>query len=118
MSAIREDLQTIKDDAKDRLAGDMSELKSSFSKLRNDLMTLISDSLGVGKSVGQTGKQAMTEQASTALEGIKSEFDHLQERGNEQIDALGKKIGENPMASALIAVGVGFVLAKLFTHKR
>jgi len=118
MSAIKDDLRNIKEDAKDKLASDMGELKSSFAKLRSDVMTLINDSLGVGKSVGQTGKHAVTEQASTAVEGLKSQFDHLQERGSEQIDALGKKIGENPVASALIAVGVGFVLAKLFTHKR
>ncbi len=118
MSAIKDDLRNIKDDAKDRLTGDISELKSSFAKLRSDVMTLLSDSVGVGKSVGKSGKAAMSDQATSAVDGLRDEFDHLKDRGAESLDALGKKIGDNPVASAMIAVGVGFVLAKLFTSKR
>jgi len=118
MSAIKEELRNIKDDAKDRLSGDISELKSSFAKLRSDVMTLLSDSVGVGKSVGQSGKSVVAGQATSAVEGIKDEFDHLRERGHESIEMLGKKISENPVAAAAIAVGVGFILAKYFTHKR
>lgn len=118
MSAIKEELHNIKDEAKDRLSGDVSELKSSFAKLRSDVVTLLSDSVGVGKSVGKSGRSAVTDQAASAVEGLKDEYEHLKERGAESIDALGKKIGENPVASAMIAVGVGFILAKLFTHKR
>jgi len=118
MSAIKDDLRQIKDEAKDKLSSDMSDLKSSFSKLRSDVMKLISDSVGVGKSSGYAVKDTAAGAASDAVSGIKDHLTDWQERGGEQVDAIGKKIGENPLASALIAVGVGFLLAKMFSHKR
>jgi ElaB/YqjD/DUF883 family membrane-anchored ribosome-binding protein len=111
---MKDDLRNIKDDAKDRFSGDIAELRSSFTKLRSDVMNLLSDSVGVGKS----GSSAVRDQAGAAVDGLKHQLGDLQERGSESIDALGKKISENPVASALIAVGAGFILAKLFTHRR
>jgi ElaB/YqjD/DUF883 family membrane-anchored ribosome-binding protein len=117
MSTTKEDFKGVKDEARDKLSNDMAELRSSFTKLRSDVTTLLSDALGAGKTVGRTGASAVKDQASDAVDTVKQRVKDWEERGSESVDALGEKIGEHPVTSALIALGVGFILAKLLTRK-
>lgn len=117
MSTIKDEFADIKSEAKDKLAADVAELKASFNKLRGDLMTLVQDAMGVSKDVGRAGVDAAKTEASVAYDTAKGKVEDLREKGNEQLEALSRKIEENPVASALIAVGVGFLVAKLLTRK-
>jgi hypothetical protein len=42
----------------------------------------------------------------------------IKDCGVESVEKLGQKIGERPLLSAAIALGIGFILAKLLTTKR
>lgn len=117
MSTMKDEFSDIKSEAKDKLSADVAELKASFGKLRGDVMTLLTDTLGVGKSVGRAGVDVAKDEASVAYGSAKDKVEDLREKGNEQLEALSKKIEDNPVTSALIAVGVGFLIAKILTRK-
>jgi ElaB/YqjD/DUF883 family membrane-anchored ribosome-binding protein len=107
---MKDEFQDIKDEARDKLSADVAELKTSFAKLRGDVMTLLSDAMGAGKDVSRTG-------AAVATGQVRDKVDDLKERGEEQMEALSHKIEDNPVTAALIALGVGFIVAKLLTRK-
>lgn len=106
----------IKDEAKEKLGSDLQELKSSFNKLRSDVMNLLNDAMGVGKHGAANLKDSVQSTASDAYDSTKERLEDWQLRGEEQIEALGKKIGDHPVQSALIALGVGFILGKLLSR--
>ena len=113
MASMREDLRAVKDATTERLAGDIDELKASFGKLRSDVMGLVNDTMGAGKS----GVNVVRDRAATAVHDVRGQLHDWQDRGAESVEALGEKIGEHPMTAALIALGVGFLVAKFFSRK-
>lgn len=117
MSALNDEVQGLKDEAREKLSGDLDELKNSFGKLRSDVMTLLNDALGVTKSRASSVKDTVSTQTGEAVDVAKERLQDWQAKGEESVEALGQKIGENPVTSALIALGVGFILAKLLTRK-
>ena|SRR5688572_26380305 len=117
MSSMKDEFQGIKEEARDKLSADVAELKASFGKFRSDVMTLLNDAMGVGRKAGATGAHVAQDKAVAAYDEVKDRVSDLQERGHEQAERLSHKIEENPVTSALIALGVGFIVAKLFTRK-
>ncbi len=107
----------LKDEAKETLGADFSELKNSFGKLRSDMMTLVNDALGVGKKGAESLKESAHGSAVNAYDSAKEHAEDWQIRGEEQIEAIARKIGDKPVLSALIALGVGFVLGKLISRR-
>jgi ElaB/YqjD/DUF883 family membrane-anchored ribosome-binding protein len=117
MSTMKDEFQGIKDEARDKLSADLAELRASFGKLRSDVMTLLHDAMGVGKTAGRTSADVAKDQASAAYDTVKGKVEDLKDRGTEQMEVLSHKIEQNPMTSALIALGVGFLVAKILTRK-
>jgi len=95
------------------MSKDMENLKSSFSRLRNDVVELLTQALGAGK----TGAGIARDGTSQAVDSLKSRFSDLKDRGSEGVATVEHQIEENPLASALIAFGIGFVLAKILTRR-
>jgi ElaB/YqjD/DUF883 family membrane-anchored ribosome-binding protein len=96
-----------KDKSTDRLSSDLAELKSSFGQLREDVTTLLKNASGTAKSAAGMLKDRA---ASAALD--------LKHRGVESVERVEHKIGQKPLLSVAVALGIGFVLAKLFMRKR
>lgn len=99
--------------AEKQLSSDIESIKSSFSSLRRDVMDLLSNAFGLGR----TGAEYARGGASNAVEAMKSRLADLKERGADQVSAVEKKIEDNPIPAALIAFGVGFVIAKILTRR-
>jgi ElaB/YqjD/DUF883 family membrane-anchored ribosome-binding protein len=87
-------------------AADFDALKESVSQLRSDLDNLLSTAVGAGKS----GVNALKESAADVVDGIK-------EQGQMAAGALEKRMSRNPLSTAAIAVGIGFILAKFMRRK-
>jgi ElaB/YqjD/DUF883 family membrane-anchored ribosome-binding protein len=102
------------DESTSRFASDFESLKSSFSQLREDVSKLLTSSLGTGKS----GAELLKSRASAAVGGIEDRIGDGKDHLLETVDRFEKKIGERPLLSAAIAVGIGFVLARLLRSKR
>ncbi len=79
----------------DRFSSDLESLHNSFSQLREDVTSLVHSALGTAKSGA----------------------DALKDRGSESMEHVGDKISEQPLLSAAIVFGVGFIVAKLLTRR-
>jgi len=114
MTKTNEHHATANDESRDRFSSDLETLKSSFVQLRDDVTKLIDSTMGTGKS----GAGMLKDRASTAVGDLTDRMGDLKDYGVESVEKLGQKIGERPLLSAAIALGIGFVLAKLLTTKR
>jgi ElaB/YqjD/DUF883 family membrane-anchored ribosome-binding protein len=111
---VADQLDEVRDQTSRAAASDIENLKSSFSQLRADVTNLLQAALGIGKSTAG----AVSGQASHAVDDLKGRLSDLGEKGREGAEVVNEKIRENPMTSALLAMAVGFVLAKLFFTRR
>ena len=102
------------DEAKDRFSSDFETLKSSFAQLRDDVTQLLGNTLGTGKS----GAGMIKDRAATAAVDLKDRLGDLKDYGVDSVEKYGQEIGKRPLLSVAIALGIGFVLAKLLTEKR
>lgn len=121
---VKKDLKQVKDDAKDRFANDIDELKVSFSQLKEDLQKMFDDVVGTGRAgarvMGDHANQAygsVKEQAQYAYDRARKNARDLKDRGADQVDMLGEKIAENPLTAAAIAFGVGFIISRLMSRR-
>lgn len=121
---IKKDLKGVKDEAKDRFADDIDGLKESFTQLKADLYKMFDDAVGTGKAgarvVGDHAHQAVgsaKEQAQWAYDRARKNARDMKDRGVEQVDTLGEKIAENPLTSAAIAFGIGFIISRLMSRR-
>lgn len=114
MSKTNEQHADTTDEPKDRFASDLETLKESFTQLRGDVTKLLDNTLGTGKS----GAGMLKDRASAAAVDLKDRMGDLKDYGVDSVERIGQKIGERPLLSAAIALGIGFVLAKLLTTRR
>lgn len=110
---VKKDLKAVKDDAKNQFSDDMDGLKESFSQLRRDVQQIVNDAMGTGKA----GARVIGDHADRAYGQIKDGAKDLKDRGADQLDVIGKRIADNPLASAAIAFGVGFILSRLMSRR-
>lgn len=106
-------LKDVKEESRERFSADLENLKSSFSQLKNDVAHLIKTSVGTGKASASVVK----DQAGSAVGDAKEKMHALTDRGQKQVEELGEIIGERPLTSALVAFGVGFLVAKLLSRR-
>jgi len=93
---------------------ELDSLKEGFMKLRNDVADLFNHAFGFGRS----GAEMARDYGTDTMESLKQRFSDMRSRGEEQMHSLEHKVQEKPFASAVIAFGVGFVLAKMMGHRR
>ena len=121
---IKKDLKEVKNEAKDRFADDIGELRDSFTQLKSDLYKMFDDAMGTGKAgarvMGDHANQAYgtaKDQAQHAYEEARKRAREMKDRGADQVDMLGEKIAENPLTSAAIAFGIGFIISRLMSRR-
>jgi len=100
-------------EASGNMSGEVESLKSSFGQLRHDVMDLLGHAFGIGRE----GAGAAKEGAAEAVDALKSRLTDLKTRGADGVSAVERKIEENPLPAALIAFGVGYVIAKIMTRR-
>lgn len=114
MTKTNEQHAEVKDEPRDRFSSDLETLKDSFTQLRGDVTRLLDNTLGTGKS----GVGLLKDRASTVAIDLKDRVGDLEGRGVDSLDRLGRKISESPLLSAAIAMGIGYVMARVFTLRR
>jgi ElaB/YqjD/DUF883 family membrane-anchored ribosome-binding protein len=100
-------------EARQAFSSDLESLKKSFAQLRSDLTSLVGNAVGAGK----TSAHLVKEQAAAAADGVKHKLHDLKDHGSETAEAIERKISERPLASVLIAFGIGYVMARLISRK-
>jgi len=64
----------------------------------------------------EEAKAAIAEDVGAPPHGARETAEEIGERVQEGLSDLQKQIGENPVPSALIAFGIGFLLGRVFTR--
>ena len=106
MSRTNEKHAADRDGTDHHFSSDLTSLQNSFEQLREDVGKMLNGAVNTAKS----GVGAIKSQAAGAVTDVK-------DRGSESLDRVGKQISQNPMLSAGIAFGVGFIVAKLFFRR-
>lgn len=117
MSSAQDNFRGVREDARERIQSDLNALKSNFSQLKSDVSTIVANAVGATKSSARGGADVARDQANAAVGRARESYEDLKAKGNDQYEHLGQLIGERPMTAALVAFGVGFVLAKFLTRR-
>lgn len=64
----------------------------------------------------EEARTAIAEDAGAEARSAREAAEEIGERVQEGLADLQKQIGENPVPSALIAFGIGFLLGRVFTR--
>lgn len=116
MSSPSNTFKDVKDESRERLSADLEHLKSSFAQLKSDVTHLINTTVGAGKA----SLHAVRDQAGSSVESavgeVKGKVNDLTDRSQKQLEQFGELVSERPLTSALVAFGVGFVIAKILSR--
>ena len=92
---------------------ELDSLKDSFNKLRSDVTDLVSHAFGFGRGSAEMARNY----GNDAMEGLKHRVNDIRARGEDQMHTIEQEVQEKPLTSAMIAFGVGFLIAKMMGHK-
>jgi ElaB/YqjD/DUF883 family membrane-anchored ribosome-binding protein len=84
--------------------------------MSNDLESKFSATIEKLESEVERLKQTLSDALSRGEEVFQDEAEEIRERFMEGADELEAQIEANPIRSALIAVGIGFVLGRLLSR--
>ena len=104
-------------EAADEVYGEIDALKASFNELRGDVVDLISHAFGVGRGGAHVARGVARDTASDAIGQLKQKLSDLKSRGGEQVAAVERRIEDRPLPAVLVAMGIGFVVAMLFSRR-
>ncbi len=96
--------------SRERMTDDVKALKDSFGQLRSDVAELLTNALDIGR----TGKHVAKDTATDALDHLKSRVAEIKSRGASRFSSIERKIEDNPLPTAMVALAVGYMIAKLF----
>jgi len=82
---------------------ELQELRDEFKQLKEELS-------GIGKTVRQLAHSATDE----GRERLRSAADQTRQQARETWGAFEHEIEQRPMTSIAVALGIGFILGKLF----
>ena len=114
MANVEETAKKVASDGKEFISNEVESLKKSFSQLRSDLTSLVGSAVVGAKS----GAHIASEKAAAVADGVKHKIGDIKDAGIEKEKALEQKIADHPIASVVIAFGVGFYLARLLPRFR
>jgi ElaB/YqjD/DUF883 family membrane-anchored ribosome-binding protein len=100
-------------DAFNRFSNNLDDLQANFTELRADLASLLTNTVDTGKS----GAAVMKNGASSTIQELQGRLIQAKERGLESLEKVGEQIHKHPIISSAVAMGIGFILAKLLTMR-
>lgn len=93
------------------------DLKQQMDSLREDLNQLRGDMKEMLQSLVETGKSEASEMKQRVQGRVREKSDMACEKGREFAERVETTIEENPMSAVLAALGVGFLLGFITSHK-
>jgi len=94
-----------------------AETKADFDAIAADLAALKRDMAALMSQLKSGGVQGAKEAAEDTLDELSEQasriYDKLAAQGERSAEAISRKVEEQPIASLLIAFGVGFIVSRL-----
>ena len=97
--------------------GQMSELKDDFAKLRGDLSGIVRTLMDATKAEAGEARDRLEAKAHEQIDALARGLNRGKETGRHCAHVVCEQIEENPMASVLTALGVGFLIGILIHRK-
>ncbi len=96
----------------------LADVRSDFGAVRQDISKLGSDAVDYASGAAAGAAQMVSDKARHGADVALDAAKRAGEYGNEAYDQVCDFIRERPMTSALIAVGIGAVLARILIPRR
>ncbi len=90
---------------------EMKQLKSDIADLREDLASLV-------QAVRDTGTERGEKLYERATERAREAGGTAQRHATESYDAIGREVGQHPLASVAAAFATGFVVGMVLDRRR
>lgn len=87
----------------------MAANTSEIQELKSELANLRSDMSDIGESLAKLARSS----ANEGRERVKDAANYSRNQARQSLGAFEKEVEERPMTSLAVALGLGFVLAKL-----
>ena len=97
---------------------DLGQLKADFERLTADLAGLRQNLVNLGMESARGVQEAGLAQLDTLRREIDDLSLHLRKQGRDALSQVEQSVRERPLASLLMAFGIGMVLARLFGRSR
>ena len=89
------------------------ELREEFDEVKNQVNSLLSLLKEKGEEKSTDVKQKLDENLENYQDKAKEQIQQVYELGSENLDKVGTKIQNNPLASLAVAFGAGYILSKM-----
>lgn len=93
------------------------DLQEEFDKLKTQVSDLASLLKEQGQQRASNVKSDLGDQVAEYEEKLKEQVAHAKDLGNENLEKVSCHVKEKPIASLLVAFGVGYVISKTLGHK-
>ena len=130
-----ENAQELGQEAKEKVATHMEEMKSTaadlradFNSLKREFGSLVNSLIGTGRDGAQVAKQKLGETAAAAKDrvsaGVESGTEQLSDAwanakdySSDAMKVVEEKISANPLAALAIPAGVGLIVGAMMRRK-
>jgi ElaB/YqjD/DUF883 family membrane-anchored ribosome-binding protein len=92
------------------------DIEGEFGAIKDDLAKLRADIANLSSALKDLTSETVQERLDTLRSGIDRLTDDAKLQSREMLDDLTDKIEEKPLASILIAFGVGILMGRLFAR--
>jgi ElaB/YqjD/DUF883 family membrane-anchored ribosome-binding protein len=96
---------------------EIDQLKSDLKTLREDFTKLGKDAVSATRHTAGSASEAAKAEARKRLDQLGDAWDSTKEQGAAAKHDVERRIEEHPLASVMIALGVGFVIGKLIDRR-
>ncbi len=96
---------------------EIDQLKSDLKTLREDFSKLGKDAIAASRHTAESASDAARAEARKRLEQLGDAWDSTKDRGAAAKHDVERRIEEHPLASVMIALGVGVVIGKLIDRR-
>ena len=101
-----------------RLFGELDELKEDMAQLREDTTAAVEKFLDTGREQAGQTRERIRDLAQRWLGRLSSrvsgEYSQAEEAGRKGLGAVQEVVESRPIASVLVALGLGFIIGRLF----
>lgn len=109
-----------KNKSSETIKKDVETLQADLNRLASDVSTTWENIVELGKAEAGAKKEKIEQELKSRFANLKEEIQNVREKGfkifenpAEAVQNAGKKIGESPLLSVCIALGIGIVLGKI-----
>ena len=101
----------------DGLQGDLGNLKDDIKQVHQDLSGLVHSVSDKGAREWKQAQKVIEKKAGQGMASVSSAMEDVAEQSEDAFKSLQEGIGKRPITSIAAALGLGYLLGKLFSRE-